>query len=116
EASLPGPLGPAAAVTSNSYLYGVAATSATNAWAVGFTASSQAFQTLIMRWKGTSWKRVSSPDPAGGGQLNGVAATAADSAWAVGSYLTGSGTAGTLIERWNGTSWKLVTGSGSVAG
>jgi hypothetical protein len=34
-------------------LAGVAATSATNAWAVGGTASDH---TLILRWNGKAWK------------------------------------------------------------
>jgi len=60
-------------------------------------------QTLIERWNGTGWTRVSSPNPAGGSALIGVAATSATNAWAVGC--TGN-CAKTLILHWNGTAWK----------
>src|SRR5262249_18000647 len=46
-------------------LFGVAATSASNAWAVGFSESGGADsdQTLIERWDGSSWTQVPSPNP-----------------------------------------------------
>ena len=50
-----GSLGPAS--TFSGHLAGVAATSATNAWAVGSTGSSLSPKTLILRWNGTSWTR-----------------------------------------------------------
>jgi len=87
-------------------LSGVAATSARSAWAVGGTergvGSGTRIRTLILRWNGTTWKRVPSPSPGLRTALSGVTATSARSAWAVGS--TGSGK--TLILRWNGTAWK----------
>ncbi len=70
-------------------LNGVAATSASNAWAVGGYASSSAEQTLIVHWNGTAWKTVPSPDPGGSSRLNdlsGIAASSAGNAWAVGDY------------------------------
>jgi hypothetical protein len=84
-------------------LTGVAATSARNAWAVGYTVA-QVAKTVVLRWNGTTWKRVPSPTPAAGGTLNAVAASSARDAWAVGQ--TGAGT--TLILRWNGAAWKRV--------
>ena len=59
----------------NHDLFGVAATSATNAWAVG---------DLIEHWNGTAWKQVPSP----GGTYTGAAATSATNVWAVGSTST----------------------------
>jgi hypothetical protein len=85
-------------------LFGVAATSASNAWAVGQDAGNG--KTVILRWNGTAWKRVPSPVPAGGGALYAVAATSASNAWAVGGS---DGTPGsTQILHWNGTTWKQV--------
>jgi len=97
--------GPAASFSISGTLVGVAATSASNAWAAGFTGSSASATTMIVRWNGTAWTRVPTPTPAGGGYLNGVTATSATSAWAVG--LTYS-TAKTLILRWNGSKWTQV--------
>src|SRR5215469_8822014 len=94
-----GSQGPAASFTVSGALSSVAATSATNAWAVGSTGSG----ILTVRWNGTAWTQVASPAPAGS-SLSGVAATSATNAWAVGS--TGSGK--TLIVRWNGTAWTQV--------
>jgi hypothetical protein len=91
-------------------LYGVAATSASNAWAVGNQPGDPAAQTLIERWDGTAWCVVASPDPSGSAEPSGlqsVAATSATNAWAVGDYTNSSGT-WTLILRWNGTSWTQV--------
>jgi hypothetical protein len=88
-------------------LAGVAAISATSAWAVGHTVSgvgsSAVITTLIARWNGARWTRVSSPTPGGRAALSGVAAISASSAWAVG----GTGAGKTLIERWDGTAWKV---------
>jgi hypothetical protein len=86
----------------NNYLWGVAAISSARAWAVGThcTYSTCAVEeTLILRWNGTTWKRV--PSPPGG--LFGVAGTSPTSAWAV-----GAATSGSLILRWNGTRWRRV--------
>src|SRR5262249_45657258 len=68
-----------------SVLRRVAATSASNAWAVGSYGTSNS-RTLILHWNGTTWKQVPSPSPGGGSYLAGVAATSASNAWAVGYY------------------------------
>jgi hypothetical protein len=98
-----GPAGTAAPFSITGTLNGVAATSASNAWAVGYSGSLTSPKPLIVRWNGTAWKQVPSPAPAGS-VLTGVAAISATSAWAVGQ--TGAGKA--LIERWSGTAWAQV--------
>jgi len=93
-----------------SSLDGVAARTASDAWAVGtFIRPNNLIRTLIERWDGSAWHRVKSPNagtPAGG-SLSGVAAVAADDAWAVGSFGQGAPSR-TLIEHWDGTSWSVV--------
>jgi hypothetical protein len=94
----------------DNHLLGVAATSASNAWAVGYYIKGIAKQTLIEHWNGTSWRQMPSPNPGGttnDNVLNGVAATSASNAWAVGDYNNGIAKQ-TLIEHWNGTSWRQV--------
>ena len=81
---------------------GVAATSASNAWAVGY--GNTAGETLIEHWNGTAWKWA--PTPTLASDFYSVAATSASNAWAVG-YTAGQ-TAATLIAHWNGTSWTQV--------
>jgi erythromycin esterase-like protein len=96
----------------SNFLNGVAATSSTNAWAVGYFYNGAADQTLIEHWNGTAWKQVTSPNPGGSSDnnnvLDAVAATSSTNAWAVGDYRY-NGTYQTLIEHWNGRAWKQVT-------
>lgn len=92
------------------FLSGAAATSASNAWAVGsYNRGTGRNPALIERWNGTSWKQVPSPNPGSvNNDLSGVAATSATSAWAVGFYSGRTGANRTLIQRWNGKTWKQV--------
>ena len=89
--------------SAGSVLYGVAAISAGNAWAVGYTPSLTG-STLILHWTGTAWEHVPSPNPTPdhGENLTGVAAASARNAWVVG-YAGGGGQV--LIAHWNGVSW-----------
>jgi Protein kinase domain len=93
-----------------SYLYGVAATPADSAWAVGYSDSSGVISALIMRWNGTAWTTVPSPSPTDS-YLNAVAVTPDGTAWAVG-YTGGNTNTNAsiraLIMRWNGTAWTTV--------
>jgi hypothetical protein len=53
-------------------LYGVAATSRGNAWAVGMRESSGGVpMTLLLHWNGTKWTPVTSPKPVPGDQRLG---------------------------------------------
>lgn len=105
----------AGAHTVNAELAGVAAISASDAWAVGTVAHRPDDQTsdqqaLIEHWDGHAWSIVAAPTPPtppfGGTPRAGLAAVAAVTAndiWAV-----GSGSGGPLIEHWDGTSWSVV--------
>ena len=88
--------------TGFSDLYGVAATSTANAWAVG--------RTLIEHWNGRRWAVQPSPTT---GDVGAVTATSASSAWAVGSYQNSIPPSQTFIEHWNGRRW-IVQPSPSV--
>ncbi len=84
-------------------LTGVAATSDSNAWAVGTYSHGSVGRTLIVRWDGSSWKIVPSPSPGGRpgeSVLTGVAASGACSAWAVGYYDSAAVPAQTLALHW----------------
>lgn len=114
---LPGPVsaasGPApAAAAPNQILYGVAATSARNAWAVGIQYSGSASQTLIEHWNGRSWRPVASPGLHGSisdSFLDSVATSATGNAWAVGASIrTGPTRNQGIILHWNGRSWRQV--------
>ena len=80
-----------------------------NAWAVGVSGNGLgSFKTLIEKWNGRAWTRVSSPNE--GGPLLGVAAVSARSAWAVGCSACDSGLDETQILHWNGSAWTKVSG------
>ncbi len=88
----------------NARLVGVAGTSPTNAWAVGYTSASPLAgpnRPLVEHWNGSSWQIESGPN-VGLGELYGITATSATNAWAVGSDVLGE-----VVERWNGKAWKV---------
>jgi hypothetical protein len=94
----------------------VTATSATNAWAVGYSAVyPEGWKTLILHWNGKTWTRVPSPNPVKVSSteltwniLQSVTATSANSAWAAGYTETHTVGPKTMILHWNGTAWKKV--------
>jgi hypothetical protein len=110
----------------DNFLGGAAATSASNAWAVGLVSSFSAVlgqraapgmhlaatadpRTFTLHWNGSTWSRVSSPSPGIGDSLNAVGATSTSDAWAVGSTSPGGGNHDqTLVLRWNGSQWQQV--------
>src|SRR5262249_48329060 len=93
------------------YLRGVAGSSGTDVWAVGYQITlSGANKTLIEHYDGTSWTIVPSPNPASSANyLSAVAAIAMTDTWTVGHYLDNSGVYRTLVEHWDGTSWIIVS-------
>jgi hypothetical protein len=100
---------PSPARASGTRLFGVTATSARNAWAVGQTANTP----LILHWDGTVWRRVPSPARTTGNTLHGVAALSARNAWAVGNYENGA-TSRALVLHWDGTTWKVTPTPGTA--
>ena len=97
------------AVAFNS-LYGVACASASDCWAVGayFNASGVQFNQAL-RWNGTRWSLVSTPQPGIVRSLAGVRCTSGSSCWAVGAYRNTSNATLNQALRWNGTKWSLVS-------
>lgn len=103
-------------------LASVAATSASNAWAVGLNGSPSGPNgpegtTLIVHWNGKSWSRVTNPRPVKGYLLS-VAAVSATDAWAVGTTPGGKCAAcgATLIMHWNGKSWERYANAPAISG
>ena len=94
----------------SNFLFGVAAVSSSDIWAVG-TYPTLNQQTLIEHWDGTSWSVVPSPNVASvDNYLYSVVAVSATDIWAVGISVNSSqlGPDQTLIEHWDGTSWSIV--------
>jgi hypothetical protein len=104
--------------TRTNLLSDVKCVSASNCWAVGYydssSTTSNAYQTLIERWDGSSWTIISSANTisAEDNILFGVTCSSASDCWAVGHARLAIASQ-TLIERWNGTSWTVVTSPSS---
>src|SRR5258708_3105966 len=99
---------------SNNTLFGVAALSDSDVWAVGnFLSSNNGAinETLTEHWNSTAWKLVSSPNVGTmGSSLLPVSAASSKDAWAVGNVPRINNANGNrpLIEHWNGTAWSVV--------
>jgi hypothetical protein len=98
-------------------VWGLAARTAADVWAVGVKATVPSNDTLAMHWNGTSWAVVPTPNPVpecqdgdiywNGNSLNAAAAVSGTDVWAVGSECYSMNT---LLEHWNGTGWSIVQG------
>lgn len=110
------PNAPSAAYTR---LTSITAISATDIWAVGYSAHysdnpSGGFAsepTVIEHWDGTAWNIIPSPNSTFKyNQLKSVVAVEANDIWAVGaSFDSFYGSSHTLIEHWNGKTWSVVS-------
>ena len=95
-------------------LRAVAATSPTDAWAVGYFQPLPARALLdpeapfIEHWNGTRWAVVPVPYVSLGGSLTGVVALGPKNAWAVGYALKRSSPSDPLVMHWNGKRWVEV--------
>jgi hypothetical protein len=92
-------------------LYGVDATSANDAWAVGIhwpEDGSVLEATLIEHWDGTSWTVVPSPNPTYRSTLRAVSALAPNDVWAVGYMMDAGYGSDPLILHWDGASWTVM--------
>jgi hypothetical protein len=95
-------------------LWSVAAVSASEAWAVGYSGADAKRKTLILRWNGEKWSEVPGPAPVAGA-LEAVTATSATNAWAVG-YTGSAANPVTMAMHWNGKTWSRVQGVPRVKG
>ena len=91
-------------------LDGIAALSASNAWAVGGAETANSSAPLILHWDGRRWARVhAAPVPGyADTELLGVAADSPSDAWAVGEAENTAMRLRTVTEHWNGRTWTLV--------
>jgi hypothetical protein len=79
---------------------GVAASSASDAWAVGAQSSgTKIHDSLYEHWNGTAWSVVSGPNE---GVLNAVLDFSPTNAWAFADF---------SVLHWNGTAWSVVSGA-----
>lgn len=95
------------------YLYGISAASPSEIWTVGVSApTGDPVLTLAIRYDGTTWRIVDTPNPSNSyyHYLSAVAAISPTAAVAVGSfYDTAAFEPRPLVMRWNGSTWRLTT-------
>src|SRR5205823_13759322 len=85
-----------------------------DAWSAGFYAnfdSGPPAHTLVERWSGSNWYRVSVPNPGGASvdnELWDIEALSPTDVWAVGTIgQDGSASNQTLVEHWDGSAWTV---------
>jgi hypothetical protein len=94
--------------TGSTALAGVDARTSSDVWAVGSSSSADGAQPYVAHFDGISWRRVTTPTIAGGGQLADVVALSPSTVVAV-----GRSNGAPLVLRWDGTSWTRETTPGS---
>jgi hypothetical protein len=92
-------------------LYGVAAISDSDVWAVGAQQdASGLWHTLTEHWNGSAWSVFNAVDAGvNGNQFYSVKAVASNNVYAVGQQSGAGFPSQSLIEHWNGTAWSVVT-------
>jgi hypothetical protein len=101
-------------------LYGVAAITANNAWAVGFSsnpgpdstggAATEFNHGLILHWDGSSWTQVANPVGSTNNELRSVFALSATNVYAAGFVgKSGGPTQVPLVLHYDGSAWKRVS-------
>jgi len=103
-------------------LYGVEALGPNNVWAVG----TDSYGPIILRYDGSSWSEIATPEWGRGGRLAGIDAvmkltvssrgTKQQELWTAGSYRPGQGPSRTLTQRAPSPSQGAVVGSTNVSG
>jgi hypothetical protein len=97
-------------------LAGITTIGPARAWAVG--TSSDGIATATVKWNGSAWKIVPSPNTGSQDGLSAVSAVAGGGVWAVGSqtdFSTGTGESQPMAMHWDGTAWTVVRATGTVA-
>jgi hypothetical protein len=93
-------------------LYGVAAVSSTDVWAVGYhnIANYGSEKTMALHWNGTNWALVPTANIGpNANELKAVAALARGDVWAVGFGASTNNQVGVaLAQHWNGQRWSLT--------
>lgn len=102
-------------------LSAVAAVSANDVWAVGFSPAhtqSNSDHTLIEHWNGEKWQIVTSPyESSSSGALTSLTIVSANDIWAVGNFIDSQQITRPLLEHWNGSFWlRYAPSSGAQVG
>ena len=92
----------------HNYLYGVAAVSATDVWAVGYYFNGSARQTLVEHWNGSAWSVVTSAQCGHHQRALWSSSYLCHRCVGCGLLLQRHCMSQTLVEHWDGSSWSVV--------
>jgi hypothetical protein len=84
---------------------GVTATSATDAWALGYT---NTITPLAVHWDGTAWTVVPTPEPGSYHYMYDIDGAAPNDVWAVGNYSDSRGYIHPMALHWDGAAWTVA--------
>lgn len=94
--------------TTHNDLWGVAAISSVDVWAVGSQNTPGNTNSQLLHWNGSNWTHMVLPVNSGGSYLDGIDAIAADDIWAVGGQ-AGSPVRPVYTIHYDGSNWTEVT-------
>ncbi len=100
---------------SQSQLFGIRCTGAKNCWAVGYYTGKHGLLNQALRWNGSQWSLIATPQPGGTtsgslSELFDVTCVSSSQCWAIGEYgrESPSEISSNEVLRWNGRSWSKV--------
>ena len=105
----------------DSVLISLASRSSNDVWAVGYSSSAAAAQTLVQHWNGVQWSIVASANvPSSKNYLMGVVALSPADVWAVGYHCKENCVDDTnpSLQHWDGNTWSIeaTPGKGRLNG
>ena len=108
---------PAVSGAQYGHLDAVSCSSTTSCFAVGVADYPGVSPKITERWNGTSWRVVTSPNPAGSTEASftSVHCLSSTSCVAVGQSSNAAFITKTMVERWNGTAWSIAASPNPVA-
>jgi hypothetical protein len=92
---------PESGAGNSTFLYDVAVTSATDAWAVGYGTVGGVLGAFVEHWNGTAWSIATAPPLS---TLSSVSARSANDVWVAG----GDSASAPAVAHWNGSAWSVT--------
>jgi hypothetical protein len=108
--------------TPTAQLNSIAVINTSDIWAAGYSDNPNCLcgKTVVEHWTGSSWTRLTTPNPGVADYLTGIAAISSTDVWAVGYEWISNFTELPLLLHYNGTAWKTFNTSqlqfGQVSG
>ena len=91
-------------------LNSISALSSADVWAAGYSDNPSCLcgKTIVERWDGNMWTRITSPNPGVAAYLNGISGVSDSDVWAVGYEWGSQANAYPFVMHYNGNSWSTL--------